>query len=405
MQLVLLLTLANAGCPFKSSQTIGPNIIKDKTNSGSPDPGTTTNMGCTCRSDCGATVDFSSASCDWCYTLDSCGHYSYTRFKYYDWCKYPTIESYESKSWSYKTNAVQALVTQNTTHGSYPNVFGILSESIQTTFDGMWDYMPNGRIKYIHSVGMVCMVDLSITSSKYTGIFQKGDAYGFLRLGSASEITNSSGTTPGIGMKFMRSGVPSANFVLLHSLDPVSDYNMFGYNQSNHVSPLTGPPDIISQKFTQVSNCITMVGLSDACTYTQSGTKVADPVFPYKITFATTGNAAVSSSAQTLDNLMAAMTAAVPVGTNLYDVYAMETPKSAPELIGRITTAQACTTSKYGDSKLFFRHQRIEDDWNIRKEWVPDIQSEPECGTKSINLTPPPACSTYSEDCIPLQTE
>jgi len=404
MLLVLIVALVSAGCPFNSKHFTNSQIGKHEVIKDSPNTGTTTNMGCTCDSECGATVDFSNANCDWCYTKDKCGHYSYTRFKYYDWCQYPTIDSYESQSWGDKTNAMQALVTESTTRGSYPNVLGILQESIQTTFEDMWDYMPNGRVKYIHSVGMVCVVDMSITSTKYTGIFQQGTAYGFFRLGSAADVTDSSGTTPGIGMKFMRSGVPSANFVLLHSLDPVTDYNMFGYNQSNHISPPTGATAILATKFKQVSNCVTMVGLSDACRYTQDGTTVADPVFPYKITFATTGQAAVPSSAQTLDELMAAMTAAAPKGTNLYDVYAQESPKSEEELIGKIFTATDCTTSTYGDSKLFIRHQRVEDDWNIRTDWVPDISSEVECGTSSINLTPPPACSTYGEDgCTPLK--
>lgn len=398
MFLLLLLGFVNGGCPFFSKQFTEPQVGMNEATLESPDAGTTTNWGCTCESDCGATVDFSSANCDWCYTKDSCGHYSYTRFKYYDWCEYPTIDSYESQTWGDKTNHVKDLLTQDTTHGSYPNVLGILQESIQTTFEAMWDYMPSGRVKYIHSVGMVCVVDMSITSTKYTGIFQEGDSYGFLRLGSAGDVTESSGTTPGIGMKFMRSGVHSANFVLLHSLDAVSDYNMFGYNQSNHITPPTGATAILAEKFKQVSNCVTMVGLSDACKYTQDGTEVSAPVFPYMITFATTGNAAVSSSAQSLTQLMAAMTAAAPAGTILYNVYAQSTPKSGQELIGKIITVTDCTTSKYGDSKLFIRHQRIEDDWNIRTEWVTDISSEVECGTSSINLTPPPACSTYGED-------
>jgi len=405
MLILLLVALVYASCPFSKHFT-KPQIGKHEVNSGSPDSGTTTNQGCTCDSDCGATVDFSSARCDWCYTKDSCGHFSYTRFKYYDWCEYPTNASYESQTWGAKTNTVKALVYQDATRGSYPNILGILQESIQTTFDDMWDFMPSGRVKYIHSVGMVCVVGMSITSTKYTGIFQQGNAYGFFRLGSAADVTDSSGTTPGIGMKFMRTGVPSANFVLLHSLDAVSDYNMFGYNQTNHISPPTGATAILAEKFEQASNCATMVGLSDACTYTQDGTTVSAPVFPYMITFATTGNAAVSSSAQTLDALMAAMTAAAPTGTHLYDVYAQETPTSGQEFIGKIITATDCTTSTYGDSKLFIRHQRIEDDWNIRTEWVADVNSQTECGTSSINLTPPPACSTYGEDgCTLLKTE
>lgn len=38
----------------------------------------TTNKGCKCTSTCGATADFGLATCDWCYTENKCGHYSYS---------------------------------------------------------------------------------------------------------------------------------------------------------------------------------------------------------------------------------------------------------------------------------------------------------------------------------------
>ena len=42
---------------------------------------------------------------------------------------------------------------------------------------------------------------------------------------------------PGIGVKFLRTGVSSANFMLLHSLDPLPDnnFNFFAKDMSNHI--------------------------------------------------------------------------------------------------------------------------------------------------------------------------
>ena len=44
--------------------------------------------------------------------------------------------------------------------------------------------------------------------------------------------------TPGVGVKFLRTGVSSANFMLLHSLDPLenNNFNFFAKTVSNHLS-------------------------------------------------------------------------------------------------------------------------------------------------------------------------
>ena len=43
---------------------------------------------------------------------------------------------------------------------------------------------------------------------------------------------------PGVGVKFLRTGVSSANFMLLHSLDPLANnnFNFFAEPVSNHLS-------------------------------------------------------------------------------------------------------------------------------------------------------------------------
>ena len=74
-------------------------------------------------------------------------------------------------------------------------------------------------------------------------ILQAGSTIeGFARLGSASDpyalVAPTRDLTPGVGIKFLRTGVTSANFVLLHSLDPLpnSNFNFFALPISNHIS-------------------------------------------------------------------------------------------------------------------------------------------------------------------------
>lgn len=61
----------------------------------------------------------------------------------------------------------------------------------------------------------------------------------------------------------------------------------------------------------------------------------------------------------------------IEAGTALYDVYAKESPDSDEQLIAMIITESQMVTSKWGDKRMFFRHQRADDDLRYRPEWTP----------------------------------
>merc|ERR1711871_530430 len=104
------------------------------------------------------------------------------------------------------------------------------------------DQMPEGRFKLIHSVGGAASVKFDFVSNPYTGLFQKA-TLGLVRFASAKEPKEGAGVgaldggfTPGIGVKFLRDGKPSANIVFLHKLTPQDSWNFFANTQSNHLS-------------------------------------------------------------------------------------------------------------------------------------------------------------------------
>lgn len=45
------------------------------------------------------------------------------------------------------------------------------------------------------------------------------------------------------------------------------------------------------------------------------------------------------------------------------------------DLIGRVVTTSAVITSLWGDQKLFFKHQRIDDDLEVFPHWVDYLQT------------------------------
>ena len=76
------------------------------------------------------------------------------------------------------------------------------------------------RGKYIHTVGVVGQVEwVNKGGHSYTGIFE-GATKGFVRASLAKEPSNTDkNTTPGIGLKFVRDGVDSANLVAMYSVN------------------------------------------------------------------------------------------------------------------------------------------------------------------------------------------
>ena len=82
-------------------------------------------------------------------------------------------------------------------------------------------------------------MDIS-NDSPFTGVFKAGETVsGLIRLGAAADFP---GLTPGIGVKFLRTGTMSANLVALKSLDaiPNENYNFFAVTLSNLISPEAG---------------------------------------------------------------------------------------------------------------------------------------------------------------------
>ena len=96
-------------------------------------------------------------------------------------------------------------------------------EDLTKTFTGKGDAMPPGdlygtRTKYIHSVGAVGKVEFVPNPSNFTGMFSKAD-FGLVRLSSAVQPTSSQPLAPGMGLKWLRDGVDSANLVSMYSLE------------------------------------------------------------------------------------------------------------------------------------------------------------------------------------------
>merc|ERR1712110_1148604 len=118
--------------------------------------------------------------------------------------------------------------------------------------------MPKGRHKAIHGVGVICPFELNIShDSPFTGLFKSGTkVIGFMRMSWSApnflDLSTQPGLTPGVSIKFLRSGTSSANFVTTNSMESLPDKNnFFSTPLSNHI-PAENSTTTQSQRFCNI---------------------------------------------------------------------------------------------------------------------------------------------------------
>jgi len=89
--------------------------------------------------------------------------------------------------------------------------------------------MPADRVKLVHAqgvVGKVAWEDLG--NHPYTGLYE-GNKEGLLRFSEGNFLlSETTGLTPTLALKFLRDGIPSSNILANTSFEPSSSWNFFG---------------------------------------------------------------------------------------------------------------------------------------------------------------------------------
>ena len=149
-------------------------------------------------------------------------------------------------------------------------------------------------------------------------------------------------------------------------------WNVFANDWSNHIASVTaaqGGP--LLNLFASGTPNIQQVGLSDFAQIGEDGRKVdpCDVIFPYKLVFRPTGSIMFPDA---YHGLFTSDLASIPEGSVLWKVYAWTAPPQLggkEELIGSIVLRSGLVTSQWGDTKLFFRHQDMREDFTLKPDW------------------------------------
>jgi hypothetical protein len=163
---------------------------------------------------------------------------------------------WEALTASEKRDTLWDKITADTTSGRYHYV-RMLIEDMNLTFDAPGDELPCSwtgcRKKPIHAVGNVGKVKFRSTGNgNFTGMFSGDLDHGIMRLSSADYVPGPDSSVhlaPGMGLKFLRDGVESANLVSMYSTDGQPDMDFFANDWTTLIPPASLKLYVVAYEF------------------------------------------------------------------------------------------------------------------------------------------------------------
>lgn len=227
--------------------------------------------------------------------------------------------------------------------------------SLGLSFDHVGDEMPAGRIKAIHRYGSVAKVQFTSSGDHpFTGLFND-QSHGLVRLSLALPRPGQENFVPGMAIKLLVDGNPSKNMHVMQKLEGQGkNTNYFLHTFTNSLPmPVTGSTKAGKWFFERfVGNAIRLT-VDHVAAVSAEGQAVASAKAPFQVFFEPAEGLVMDSQAKDYREELAK----VPVGTVLYNVYALETQNSEKVLIGTLSTNSEFVASEYGDKTLYFQHE------------------------------------------------
>jgi hypothetical protein len=233
------------------------------------------------------------------------------------------------------------------------DVLGLFFTTLRTKMDERADEAPAHWKKAIHAHGAVAKVRYTPINSPYTGLWQ--GAEGLLRLSLTGDPAKR-GFAPGLALKLLADGQPSANLSALYTLTGQGqDYN-FGAHPLSNIVPVVNEfgPQFINGIFRRVTSYPTKLSLQDFGNIDRQGQTINQPNSPEQIFLVPTAGLKFASDPHDFRDDFLVLGSDI----TLFTVHANDPTSPA---IGQLTSNSAFICSAYGDSRLFFRHRRFRD--------------------------------------------
>lgn len=252
-----------------------------------------------------------------------------------------------------------------------PQVLAMAQQGLSAKGIHYSDFAPNKWVKYLHRRASIAKVKIISHERKYTGIFE-GAECALLRLSLTYKVSGGKPVAPGLALKVLRDGQPSANVSALVSLNgQEKDHNFFKFPMSNIVPVGEGIGQALVHKiFKGMTKYPEELMVSHMAEVGANGEKVQNVVSPRQLFFVPVLTQKFSSDAHEVREDFAT----IPEGTKIYEIRALPekyagfdydkyTAEMAAEFVKEsehvadIITTSDFVSSSFGDDGIFFRHQ------------------------------------------------
>jgi hypothetical protein len=190
---------------------------------------------------------------------------------------------------------------------------------------------------------------------------------------------------PCAAIKCFRDGSIHSGNLLFGGKKTGQDDDLYFKNSMSTILSETTPMTLrwVLNIFKQYSAFPTSLGLSDFALWKSDGIEEDQPNFPWCLVLAPKSNVKASSFTDIEK---------IPSHTPIFDIYAVSNPQSVLnpinrglELIGEIISLSEMIPS-YPDDGLRFKHQRKEEDYELRPDWIDEITpAHSEIGSKTFD--------------------
>jgi hypothetical protein len=251
-------------------------------------------------------------------------------------------------------------------------LLGLAFQNLKPKGNHASDFAPEGWRKYLHRRGVLAKVRIVPRENRYTGLFQ-GAECSLLRLSLTFKPAGRKAVAPGLALKILRDGVPSANVSALVSLEGQGkDFNFLANPLSNIVPIGTGfGLKQVHKIFKKLSPFPEELLAVDVARVDSHGVPAETIVAPRQLFFVPERELGFSSTEHDVrEDLLA-----IPAGTTLYQLRALPSDRHADfdyseytaekaaeflaesEHVADIVTSSEFVASRFGDEGIFFKHQ------------------------------------------------
>ncbi len=284
--------------------------------------------------------------------------------------------NYESQTACEKQEVLWQEV-QNSLHADLPayDKFGVMQlikmsfQELKLKGDHFSDFAPQGWTKYIHRRGALAKVKIVARDHAYTGVLKGADC-ALLRLSLTYKAKGSKPVAPGLALKVLRDGNPSANLSALVSLEGQGDDFNFMKRPMSNIVPMSSKlgQKLVHRLFGKVSSYPEELELNHFADMDTQGVTVQAPKAPRQVFFVPKLSFTSTEHDVREDFL------AIPEGTVIYEIHALgdehknfdygsysdekaeEFLKASTHIADIVTTSEFAASS-FSDDGLFFRHE------------------------------------------------